>query len=39
MKIKIITCMVLLFSVVGIIGASYLHQQNDTYKVAERMET
>ncbi|CAF1785089.1 hypothetical protein NRS6108_04136 [Bacillus subtilis] len=39
MKTKLIICAVLLFGVAGTVGASYLQQQNDTLKVAERAET
>lgn len=35
---KLLICVALILGVTGA-GASYLQQQNDTYKVAERAET
>lgn len=39
MKSKILLSAVLLLGIAGIVGTSYLQQENATYKVAERMET
>ncbi|OEI73142.1 hypothetical protein BG616_02520 [Bacillus subtilis] len=39
MKSKILLSAVLPLGIAGVVGTSYLHQENETYKVAERIET